>query len=186
MLIAGIDIETTGFEPAEHRMVEIYIGLWDLATERQLFTWGQRIDPQRSITPGAQKAHGISILDLVGSPTWDTVGPKVEVILKKADFFVAHNGASFDLPFINSELRRIGLNPVDRPLIDTIEARWASPVGKSPTLQEVCFACDVPYDPELAHAAEYDVQVMMAAFFRGLRWKHYSLPSPPESVRAAA
>lgn len=38
-------------------------------------------------------------------------------------------------------------------------------MGKVPNLGELCFACGVYYDREKAHAAEYDVAVMLESFF---------------------
>jgi len=177
MIIAGLDTETTGLEPGDHRIIEIYIGLWDLATQKRLFAYEQRIDPQRAILADAQRVHGISNSDLVGKPIWDTVAPNIVKILAKAHVIVAHNGESFDMPFINHELQRLGHPAVRLPLVDTVQSRWASPIGKSPTLQELCFACDVTYDPEKAHAAAYDVEVMVECFFRGHRWGRFTLPN---------
>lgn len=50
-----------------------------------------------------------------------------------------------------------------------VQGRWATPMGKYPSLKELCFACDVPYDPEKAHGAEYDVDMMMQSFLFGYK-----------------
>ena len=83
----------------------------------------------------------------------------------------------FDGPFIAAELNRIGVNVPDVHSFCTMEnARWACPDGKLPRLGELCFAMGVDYDPAKAHAAEYDVQVMMDCYFKGLLRGFYQLP----------
>lgn len=170
MLVAGGDIETTGFNTPEHRIVEVYIGLWDSDTRILVDTYFQRIDPERPIPAEAQRVHGITAADVAGKPNWFEVAGELRAFLRRADVIVGHNWLDFDGPFIDRELKRIGLDPVVKPVIDTTHARWATPNGKVPNLQELCFACEVPYDPALAHKADYDVGVMMEAFFRGIDW----------------
>jgi DNA polymerase-3 subunit epsilon len=186
MHIGGLDIETTGLEWGEHRIVEVALLIY--GEEGALRTKAvQRIDPQRSIQAKAQAVHGIALEMLVGCPTWEVVGPKFARLLDRCDLIVAHNGEDFDGPFVNHELQRLGLPAMRAPIFDTMKsARWATPLGKLPSLQELCFACDVPYNPDQAHAAEYDVDRMMGCFFRGLDWGRFTLPSPAEALPDAA
>lgn len=176
-LIVGTDTETTGFAPGDHRIVEAYVGVYDLDTRTKLTEYFQRINPERSMPADAQRVHGISIADLAGEPNWSIVAPNFAKALNSGLAIVAHNGEDFDMPFINYEMARIGLPKIERPLIDTMkQARWATPIGKSPSLGELAFACEVEYDATKAHAANYDVDVMMACFFRGLEWGFFELP----------
>lgn len=174
-LIAGLDTETTGLEIGDHRLIEVYIGLWR-EDGTKAFAFEQRIDPERSIAVDAQRVHGISSADLIGKPTWEAVAPAVYKVLSIATHFVAHNGESFDGPFLAYELKRAGLALPDRPMIDTmLKGVWATPDGKKPTLQELCFAMNEEYDPSKAHAAAYDVDRMMACFFKGFKQNWFSL-----------
>jgi DNA polymerase-3 subunit epsilon len=174
--IAGVDIETTGLLSPDHRIIEIYIGLWDVDTRERVEELNQRIDPQRAIAADAQRVHGISNVDLVGCPIWLDVTNDVTHILGRADAIVGHNGKEFDLPFINQELQRVGRPIIELPIIDTmLDGRWATPIGKVPNLGELCFACEVDYDTTEAHAADYDVSVMMKCLFRGLEWGFFHL-----------
>lgn len=179
MLIAGSDLETTGLEIGDHRIIEAYVGLWDSDTRKLVRETNLRINPQRSIMPAAQAVHRISIQDLQGCPIWDrSVAGLVREAIEAADFAVAHNGEGFDLPFLNYEFKRVGVPELEVPMFDTmLSARWATPQGKVPNLGELCFSCGVEYDPSKAHAAEYDVQKMMDCFFRGLDWGFYTLPA---------
>lgn len=182
MIIAGIDTETTGFDPGDHRIVEVYVGLWK---DRQLVReYEQRIDPQRSMPIEAQRIHGISSSDLMGKPVFKMIAPTLQAYIAKADLIVWHNG-QFDRRFLEYEFRNAGMAMPDRPDIDTMsEGLWATPDGKKPSLEELCFACDIPYDASLAHAASYDVrETLMPAFFKALDWGFFSMPE--QSAKAA-
>jgi DNA polymerase-3 subunit epsilon len=181
MMIAGLDIETTGLTWGDHRIIEVYVGLWHSDTQARVNSLTLRINPERSIGIEAQRVHGIAITDLAEAPTWDKVAKEVHDRLNAADLLVAHNGEGFDLPFLNYEFERVGLPKIDKPVFDTmLEGRWATFTGAVPSLQALCFACDVPYDKSKAHAAAYDVVVMMECFFRAKKWGSFK---PPMDIR---
>ena len=179
MIITGVDIETTGLEFSEHRIIEIYIGHWSMESRKLVGEYVTRIDPKRSITEKSQRVHGISLADLMGMPDWETVAPIAHRELHRGDFLVAHNGIGFDFEFLDSEFQRVRLPRLAKPKIDTmLQANWATPNGKSPNLGELAFACEVPYDASRAHAADYDVKVMMECFFKGYDWGFFKLEEP--------
>lgn len=180
MIAVGLDLETTGLLEPEHRIMEVALLLYNTDTKSQVGKFVRRFNPGRPVDAKALEVHGI---------TFDSVShlPKLEEdteaisfiqrILSKADFTVAHNGVGFDWPFLQMEFARIGKELPSPPMVDTMtQGRWATPYGKSPNLRELCFACGVPYDPTLAHAAEYDVQVMMECFFHAWGTGFYCLP----------
>lgn len=182
----GFDTETTGLDPVEHRFVEVYAGLYDLGTGKKLKEMEFRIDPQRPIMADAQRVHGISASDLIGKPLWADVAQEVLDFVNLGDFMVAHNGIGFDGPFLNSELKRVGLPSFTKPILDTmVDARWATCNGKLPNLGELCFACEVDYDPSKAHAAAFDVDVMTQCFLKGLEWNFYTIPQLAQERLAA-
>ena len=184
--IGFFDTETTGIEPSEHRFVEIAIIVCDLETRKEKLRWEQRIDPQRSIAAAAQAVHKISSAELIGKPLWTDVAPKLQKILSLCQVVVAHNGDGFDIPFVTSEFKRIGLKMPAVATVDTmLQGRFATPTGAVPSLQALCFACDVEYDPSEAHAALYDVEVMRDCFFRGYDWGHFTVPGALEERRVA-
>ncbi len=175
--ILGLDTETTGIEQAEgHRIIEVACLTYDSVSRKLVDKYVQRIDPERAISAGAQDIHGISYSDLVGMPKWDIVAPEVQRRLDAADVMVAHN-MGFDGPFVGAELLRVGQTiPMIEPFCTMENGRWACPDGKFPKLQELCFALGVVYDPTAAHAADYDVDVMMQCFWRGLDRGFFVLP----------
>lgn len=186
MIITGLDTETTGLDQEKgDRIIEICMRSYDLDTRELVDSYIQRIHPQRSISAGAQAVHHIGIEDLAGCPTWDEVAQSIADRLAKTDVAIAHNMA-FDGPFIALELIRIGVELPNFQTFCTMEnARWATPMGKNPRLGELCFSLGVPYDPDAAHSAEYDVDVMMQCLFRGIDKGFYELPvKKSESVAA--
>lgn len=167
MKLVGLDLETTGLEWEEHRIIEIAIHSYDFATRKLEDRYVQRIDPERSIQAKAQEVHGIGYNELVGCPKFADVAPLLAHKLD-ADIAVIHN-AGFDAPFIAAEFRAAKLPPPRFTAFCTMEnGRWACPDGKYPKLMELCFALQVPYDPEEAHAADYDVDRMMQCFWKAL------------------
>lgn len=167
MLITGFDTETTGLKQEDgHRIIEIALLTYDLDSRQLVDTYIQRINPERAIDPKAQAVHGISYEELVGQPTWEQVADTVQSKLSATNLVVAHNLA-FDMPFVTNELARISRQVPTTGGFCTMEnGRWATYDGKAPKLGELCYALDVPYDPTAAHSASYDVEVMMACFFK--------------------
>lgn len=170
MIIAGFDSETTGIDANDgHRFVEVAVIRHDGMTGKELDRWVQRINPERPIDAKAQAVHGISLADVQGAPTWDQVAPEVLRLLNECDKVVAHN-VNFDRTFLEVELKRLGMSVPSSDWYCTMEnGRWATFDGKSPKLGELCMALSLNYDQEAAHAADYDVEVMMKAYFAGLK-----------------
>jgi DNA polymerase-3 subunit epsilon len=184
LIIAGGDIETTGLLTPDHRLIETYTGLYRGGS--RIFAYEQRIDPGRSIAADAQRVHGISSADLFGKPSWEDVANDHLKVFSKAHMIIFHN-AEFDWNFYKQEFQRIGKKLPDIPVFDTMtEGVWATSDGKQPRLEELAFACEVEYDPAAAHAAHYDVGVMMECFFKGLEWGFFELPEALRESQALA
>ena len=176
-IICGADLETTGFKQEKgHRIVEFCAQLWDSDTRTLLRNFNLRVNPLRDIPADASRVHGIFLEDLHDAPTWEKAAPLVRGILSKAELLVCHN-IGFDAPFMGLELVRAGLTPPDIQTFCTMEnGRWATGNGKVPKLGELCWALEVDYRPEDAHAAEYDVQKMMECLWKGVDAGYYNLP----------
>lgn len=182
IVVAIGDIETTGLSQEQgHRIIEVCFSVWRFdavaRTRQKVGTMIQRINPLRDIDAGAQAVHGISLAELRGEPEWDAVAPKIQKLFDMTDVFVAHNGESFDGPFLALELIRAGLKLPNFKVFDTMtNARSCTPFGKVPNLGELCFALGVEYDPEKAHSAEYDVNVLVEAYWKGVDIGLYPCP----------
>ena len=66
------------------------------------------VDPERSIPSDSTAVHGRTDADVAGMPKFKEVAHQLMSFMEGAEC-IAHNGRSFDEPFINSELIRAGL-----------------------------------------------------------------------------
>lgn len=166
--VVGLDIETTGLDAATGDKI-IEIAMITMENGVLVDKYCKRVDPKRPIDPKAQAVHGISYAELVGCPTFEEIADEVHERIAAADRVIIHN-ADFDAPFVAIELNNCGKELPSVDVFCTMQnARWATPDGKYPKLGELCFAMDVDYDPDAAHAALYDVGVMLKCYFRALR-----------------
>ena len=77
---------------------------------------------------------------------------------------MAHN-AKFDIGFLNESLKRLGQEPIQNPVIDSLAlARAIMKPMKSYRLGNVCRVYRVNYDDEVAHRADYDAEVLGSVF----------------------
>lgn len=182
MKIIGLDLETTGLSYEDgHRIIEV--GMikveYDTTTFKRETTDKMvlRIHPNRTISADAQAVHGISLSDLVGCKQFAAHAADIVQFLSDADLLVGHNLINFDGPFLAMELMAAGQKPPSHlRMFDTIEARWATPHGKLPSLGELCYALEIPYDSKAAHSAEYDIARTLEAFQKGLELGWFKIP----------
>jgi DNA polymerase III subunit epsilon len=168
-LVGGLDFETTGFSHADgDRIVEVALLIYDLDTRLEVGRMVETVNPMRPVPAAATAVHGYTFEMLAGSRTIDAVFPELIEQINRLDGLVIHN-APFDVSFLVGEAvaQSIPVPKVDAFCTMT-NGRWSTYDGKVPSLREVCEATGVPYDPDLAHKAEYDVDRMMQAFFVGL------------------
>ncbi len=177
----SLDCETTGLSAIDgHQIVEIAVVSFhrDGIEER----WSTLVNPGRTIPEDAIRVHGIRDGDVARSPKIADVLPTVAE--KTAGrVLVAHN-ASFDLEFVTSACYRNGLDPIDRPLLDTLlVSRTAFPEASSHNLMEL--ATRVGVAPESAHRALADAvttaHVWMALLRRAAANAELRL-LPPDSI----
>lgn len=181
--IAVGDIETTGLDQSKGaRIIEVALSCWAYNTatgERRPLgkPYLQRINPGIPIEPGAEAVHGISLAQLRGKPDWPTVAPVISKILSKCKLFIAHN-AAFDCPFLALELLRVGQPMPTFDVFCTMEnGRKATGFGKVPNLGELAFACGIEYEPEKAHSALYDTQVLEQSYWKGVDMNLFKSPA---------
>ncbi len=179
--VTGADIETTGLHQEKgDRIIEIALLVYSYNTKtgesKPLGKYVQRVYPDKAVSAKAQAIHHISIDDLIGQPLWEDVAGKVNKILRVSDVLVVHN-TDFDCPFIAGELVRVGeLVPEVETFCTMREGRFATYDGSVPSLRSLCSCFGFNYDVKMAHAAEYDVAIMMRCFFEGLKQGFYKFP----------
>ena len=106
----ALDTETTGISPRDgHRIIEIGALelMHHLPTGRKLHLY---INPEREIDDGAVAVHGITSDFLADKPVFADIVDEFLAFVGD-DPMVIHN-ASFDMGFLNAELKRL-----DRPVL---------------------------------------------------------------------
>ena len=99
-----LDTETTGFSPANDRIVEI--GCVEvLDRERLGAAFHRRANPQCFVPREAVAVHGLSQAKLFQEPTWKEIEGEFLAFISD-DALIAHN-AKFDRAFIEAEVGRV-------------------------------------------------------------------------------
>ncbi len=159
-----LDTETTGLDPKQgHRLIEI--GAVEVI-ERTLTgkTFHCYLNPERAIDEEAKKIHGIEETFLADKPKFSEIYQDLIDFCQGTELLI-HN-ASFDMGFINHELRRIEQPPLDTvcTIRDTLkEARQLFP-GKRNSLDALCERLGVNSSHRHFHGALLDAQLLAEVF----------------------
>ena len=95
--IAFFDLETTGLNISQDKIIEIGILKIDQDQKESSFT--QRINPEMPIPKESEEIHGISDEDVKDCPTFKEVAPKIIEFIGDADL-AGYNSNKFDIPFL--------------------------------------------------------------------------------------
>ena len=159
MLEVILDTETTGLSTLEkHRIVEI--GCIELnnqiPTDKIFHTY---INPQRSVSEEAYKIHGYSDEFLSNKKTFTDISEAFLNFIKDKKI-VIHN-ASFDLSFINYELKLASLKPIDKKnVIDTLEIARLKYPGSQNSLDALCKRFNIDNSKREKHNALIDCHLL--------------------------
>lgn len=113
--LAGFDIETTGLDAEEDRIVTAAIVLCSGGEETVKLNW--LVDPGIEIPEEATAVHGISTAHARehGRPAAEAV-PEILAALRDASVITPFN-TPFDLTFMDREARRLEVEPLVDPLV---------------------------------------------------------------------
>ena len=115
--LAVLDVETTGFDPQNDRIIEI--GIVHFHQGEVIESWGQLVNPGRPIPEAVIKLTGIKDEDVADAPPFADVAAAVAARLEGKGI-VAYN-LPFDRGFIAAELERTGRAwPDDHPTFDPL------------------------------------------------------------------
>jgi DNA polymerase III subunit epsilon len=117
--LVAFDLETTGLEMERDRVLEFCFVELDPSLQ-ELGRWSRLVDPGIPVSKLIEDLTGISTDMVKGQPPFSAHAPRIQALVKDA-VLIAHNH-SFDVPFLDMELRRAGqpgLAP-DHPCIDTL------------------------------------------------------------------
>ncbi|SPF79441.1 DNA polymerase III subunit epsilon [Pseudoprimorskyibacter insulae] len=192
-----LDTETTGFDPEQgDRIVEIG-GLELFNHVPTGATFHEYINPERSMPMDAFKVHGIGpdLLEppqppapgavlLRDKPVFAKVGQKFLDFVGDAKL-VIHN-ASFDMKFLNFELRRMGLRelPWDQALDTLAIARKRFP-GSPASLDALCRRFGIDNTSRTLHGALLDSEILADVYLELIGGKQPDFGLSTQSSGAA-
>lgn len=171
-----LDTETTGFDPESgDRIVEIgAVELWNHVATGE--TYHVYINPERSMPEEAFGVHGIGP-DLLETPR---PAEKGEVTLRDKPVFskvgqgfrdfvgdaklVIHN-ASFDMKFLNAELKWMGMAPLPMDqAIDTLAIARKRFPGSPASLDALCRRFNIDNSNRVLHGALLDSEILAEVY----------------------
>ncbi|MDD6467129.1 MAG: PolC-type DNA polymerase III [Erysipelotrichaceae bacterium] len=160
------DLETTGLSNRYDSIIEF--GAVKMHKGVEIERLQMFIKPPVKINAFTENLTGITQEMVNDAPTFEEAADHLLAFIDD-HILVAHN-AQFDLGFMNASLRRINRAPLTNPTIDTLPFAWALfPSKKKYALGNLVRIYNIGYDPEVAHRADYDAEVLSLAFNRMLQ-----------------
>lgn len=161
-----LDTETTGLDAAGgHRIIEI--GCIELLNRRQSGNnFHVYLNPEREVDAAAAEVHGLTNEMLADKPRFAEVVADLLRYLGSAELII-HN-ASFDVGFLNAELRRLDSNDAGVEsrcnVIDSLPlARQLHP-GQKNSLDALCKRYRVDNSKREFHGALLDAQLLAEVY----------------------
>lgn len=165
-----LDTETTGLSPESgDRIIEI--GCVELVnrrlTGRDLHFY---VNPQRPSSGDALKVHGLSDEFLADKPPFGAVAEQLLEHLAGAEVII-HN-ASFDVAFVDMELKRVGRAGIAQccaRITDSLSMAREHYPGKSNSLDALCRRLEVDNSSRALHGALLDAGLLAECYLRMTR-----------------
>jgi len=110
-----IDIETTGINPKNDRILEI--GIIEVENWKIINEFSTLLNPKVKISENAYKVHKISEKMLIDAPTFEEISSFIREKLNGSLVF-GYKCLKFDLTFINYELFRVNKIPIFPIVVD--------------------------------------------------------------------
>jgi DNA polymerase III subunit epsilon len=192
-----LDTETTGTEArGGDRLIEIGAVelLNHIPTGR---TFHRYCNPQRAVSEGAFKVHGLSDAFLSDKPTFAEIAGELLAFL--ADGRLVIHNAPFDVGFLNMEYARLGADappPIQlEDVVDTLPMARRKHPGAANNLDALCARYGIDNTKRTKHGALLDAQILAEVYVELLGGKQTSLglmeaavaaPVPGSIVDAAA
>ena len=177
-----LDIETTGLSFKEnHRIVEIAcIETDELIPTKKIFH--KILNPDRNVPDEAFKIHGFSTEFLKDKPKFHEIAEELLSFIKNYDLII-HN-ASFDIPFINHELRMLKKNIISKnKIIDTLELARSKFPGTSNSLDALCRRFNIDLSARIKHNAVLDCNLLREVYINLLGAKEPKLSFGSETEK---
>ena len=169
-----LDIETTGLSFKDsHRIVEIAcIETNELIPTKRVFH--KIINPERNVPEDAFKIHGFSTNFLKDKPKFKEIANELINFIDGNDLII-HN-ASFDISFINHELKLLNKDVINKnKIIDTLEIARSKYPGMSNSLDALCKRFNVDLSRRVKHNAVLDCELLREVYIHLLDVKEPKL-----------
>lgn len=185
-----LDTETTGLYPAQgHRIIEI--AAIEMLNRRPTHNhFHVYLNPQREIDLAAQEVHGITLEFLQDKPLFAAIAAEMMDFVRDAELII-HN-APFDIGFLNSELGRIGLQPIETmcgKITDTLKMAKDSRPGQRNNLNALCSHFGIDNSKRTLHGALLDAELLADVYMAMTRGQDSLLmdlaqaqPSPMQQI----
>lgn len=180
-----LDTETTGLDPRQgHRIIEVAcIEMFNRRlTGRHLHKY---VNPERDIDEGAAAVHGITLEFLADKPKFADITEELLDFIRGAEL-VIHN-APFDIGFLNAELNRLGLVPVDTVCAgvrDTLRMAKELHPGKRNSLDALCERYQIDNSHRTLHGALLDTELLAEVYLAMTRGQDSLMIEPDVQPRA--
>ena len=176
-----LDTETTGLSFKEgHKLVEIAcVETKDLIATGRVFH--KLINPKRDVPEQAFKIHGFSEKFLKDKETFDVIADEFIDFIKEKKIII-HN-ASFDLSFLNGELKSLNKDPIEQSLIvDSLELARNKFPGTSNSLDALCRRFNIDISKRTKHNALLDCELLREVYINLLDAKEPKLNLSSETA----
>ena len=158
----ALDTETTGFGPEWHRIVEIgCVEIVDRNISGQTFY--TKLNPEREVPEEARQVHGYTWEMLKGSPLFADVCDDFLAFVKGNEVLI--HKASFDLSFLDAELKRLNrgtfIEETQCTIVDTLAlAREIRGTSSSNSLNDLCDHYQIDRSHRKLHGALLDADLL--------------------------
>lgn len=175
------DTETTGLSfSGGDRLVEI--GCVEMINRCETGrTFHSYVNPQRPMSPDAQKVHGLSDAFLADKPIFADIADALIDFVGDAPL-VAHN-AAFDFGFLNGELEHCGRRLIDMErMVDTLAIAKRSHPGAKLTLDALCVRFGIDRSRRVLHGALLDAQLLAQVYVELMGGRQIGLGLTAETI----
>ena len=168
-----LDIETTGLDyKSGDKIIEVACTelINHIASNNYLQFY---CSTDRAINDEAKKVHGLSNVFLSKFPTFTKQSQKLLDFIKN-DILVIHN-ASFDLGFINHELKILGMKALNNKVVDTVLLARKTLNTRVSNLDYLCRRFSIDLSSRKLHGALLDCQLLSEVYIELLGGRQTSL-----------
>jgi len=181
-----LDTETTGLNARlGDRIIEI--GCVEILHRRLTGNRFHRyVNPEREIEEGALRVHGITREFLADKPRFAEIVQDLLDYVRGAELII-HN-AAFDVEFLNTELERLGADPIERHVagvLDTLQQARELHPGRKNSLDALCERYAIGNAHRTLHGALLDAALLAEVYLAMTRGQE-SLAIELEGPRATA